>query len=74
MDHESAPITVNDLREALTGLPGDRVVMAACPDDMPETSHRILNTISWAVRSTLYEPGRDRLLITASAPRGRYQQ
>lgn len=74
IDHDSAPITVDELRQALAALPGDMLVMAVCPENMPETAHRIINVVSYEVRPTRYQSGQDRFLITASAPRGRYQR
>lgn len=71
-DHKSRPMTVGELRASLASLPAEMLVMAVCPENVPESAHTILNAVSCEVRSTLYEPGQERLLITASAPTGRY--
>ncbi len=73
VEHESTPMTVGELRSRLASLPADMLVMAVCPQNVPETSHTIMNATGCEVRSTLYQRGQDRLLITASAPTARYQ-
>jgi hypothetical protein len=70
-DHESSPLSVEELREALSGLPADAPVVLSSPDEAEGSSSSLINAVTVELRpARTGQP--EQLVIGGSHPSGRY--